>query len=101
MENNNNQNSKSCCKAEQFDEKAKMTDLLDSQKHITGVYNSYLCESSDQAVKSCLEQLLQDEHRIQQVLFEEMSTRGWYKTEKAEDTKVNETKMKFSSSVSM
>lgn len=96
----NNTNKKDNCNA-CFDEKTKMTDLLDSQKHITGVYNTFLCESSCTEVKNCFAQILQEEHKIQQELFDELTERGWYKTENAEDKKVNETKMKYESSVSV
>ena len=82
-----------------FDEKAKMTDLLTSEKHMTSAYNTFLCESETGEVISCLSGLLEDEHSIKNELFTEMSSRGYYKTEKAEDTKLNAAKQQFASMV--
>ena len=79
-----------------FDEEARITDLLNSQKHITSVYNSYLCETETEAVNKCLAGILMDEHSIQKEIFDKMQQKGWYQTEKAEDTKLMEVKMKYS-----
>ena len=78
-----------------FDEKAKMTDLLNCEKHMASAYNTFLAESETSAVMSCLSGILTDEHSIQNEIFTEMSAKGWYKTEKAEDTKVNAAKQQF------
>ena len=78
-----------------FDEKQRLTDLLSSEKFLTGVYNTYCCEASTGAVKSCLMSILEDEHRIQQEIFTEMNNRGFYPLEKAEDTKLTEARQKY------
>ena len=78
-----------------FDEKTKMTDLLNCEKHMASAYNTFLSESETSAVISCLSGILNDVHNIQNELFTEMSGKGWYKTEKAEDTKVNAAKQQF------
>ena len=83
-----------------FDDEARITDLLNSQKHITGVYNSYLCETETEAVKKCLSGILMDEHRIQNEIFDKMQKNGWYQTEKAEEAKLMEAKMKYASGAS-
>ena len=83
-----------------FDEEQKLTDLLSTQKFLTGAYNSYYCEAATGEVKSCLSSILQDEHRIQEEIFNEMNNRGWYPVEKAEDTKLNSAKQKFSATAS-
>ena len=80
-----------------FDDKAKMTDLLTSEKQMTSAYNTFLCESETGEVMSCLKNLLNDEHSIKNELFCEMYSKGWYKTEKAEDTKICAAKQQFCS----
>jgi spore coat protein CotF len=80
-----------------FNEEQRLTDLLSGQKFLTGAYNSYYCESATGAVKNCLSSILQDEHRIQEEIFNEMNTRGWYPLEMAEETKLNSVRQKFSS----
>lgn len=77
-------------------EKELMTDLLSSEKFLTGVYNTYCCEAATSTVKSALMSLLQDVHRMQEEIFGEMSKRGWYQLEKAEEQKLNSEKQKFS-----
>ena len=81
-----------------FDDRAKMTDFLNCEKHMTGVYNTFLCETETAAVRSCLSGILTDEHSMQESLFGEMKSRGWYTTETAEQSKLNQAKQKFSSS---
>lgn len=79
-----------------FDDCAKMTDFLNCEKHMTSVYNAFLCETETSSVRSCLSGILNDEHSMQQSLFGEMKTRGWYTTEQAEQNKINQAKQKFS-----
>ena len=86
--------------AKNFDDCAKMTDLLNCEKHMTGVYNTVLCETETTAVRNCLSGILNDEHRIQESLFGEMKTRGWYQTECAEQQKLEQTRQKFASGTS-
>ncbi len=82
-----------------FDEKAKMTDLLTSEKHMTSAYNTFLCECETTEVMNCLSGLLEDEHTIKNELFETLSSKGWYKTEKAEDNKISQAKQQFATAV--
>lgn len=84
-----------------LDEKQRITDLLSSEKYMTGAYNTFCCEASTGAVKSCLNSLLQDEHRIHEEIFDTMNARGWYPMETAEETKINAAKQKFSQNVSV
>lgn len=81
-----------------WNEEQKLTDLLSTQKFLTGAYNSYYCEAATGAVKNCLSSILQDEHRIQEEIFNEMNNRGWYPLEKAEEAKLNSARQKFSAS---
>ena len=85
----------------QFDDKQQMTDLLSSEKFLTGTYNAFYCEAATGNVQSCLLSLLNDEHRMQNELFQEMSTRGWYPTEKAEEQKISAAKQKFGKTVTV
>ncbi|MBQ8311283.1 MAG: spore coat protein [Clostridia bacterium] len=87
--------------SQRMNDQEKMTDLLTTQKFLTSMYNSYCCEAATPSVRSSLSSLLQDTHRMQEQTFNEMSTRGWYQTEKAEETKVNAAKQKFGSTVSV
>ena len=85
----------------QFNEQDKATDLLQSEKYLAGCYNSYLLEAATPEVKQCLSGLLNDTHSMQQRLFEDMNSRGWYPVTKAEDQKVTQAKQKFAAKVSL
>ena len=78
-----------------FNDQQKMNDLLASEKHMTALYNDFCNESATPAVHHCLCELLRDEHSMQNELFCEMSSRGWYPTPKADDSKLSAAKMQF------
>lgn len=82
-----------------FGDKEQMNDLLQTEKYLTGCYNSYLLEAATPEVKRCLEAMLTDTHSMQQQIFTDMNSRGWYPVTKAEDQKVTAAKQKFSAAV--
>ena len=81
-------------------EKEQMSDLLQSEKYLTGCYNSYLLECATPEMMRCLSGLLNDTHSMQQQLFGEMNSRGYYPVTKAEDQKLNTVKQQFAVKVS-
>ena len=83
-----------------FCDKDKITDLLSAEKFLAGNYNTFLLESATPEVKRCLFELLGDTHSMQQQIFAEMQSRGWYPTPKAEEQKLMQAKQKFSAQVS-
>ncbi len=89
------------CHQTKLTDQETVTDLLCSEKYLTGVYNTFCCETATPALRSCMMNILEDQHRIGEELFSEMSTRGWYKTEKAEEQKLTETRQKFSKAVTV
>ena len=76
-------------------EKSLITDVLYSQKQITGLYNTAAYESATDSLKSTFMNLLKDEHDIQMDIFKEMHKRGWYPTPAAQNTKIEDAKTKF------
>lgn len=79
----------------QFDDRAQLLDLLNSQKHITGVYNTFLNECETPALISCFSGILNDEHELQNEIFTDMQKRGWYEPKAAETVKVDKAVRKF------
>lgn len=55
-----------------------MNDLLTSQKHITGVYNSFSNECTHQPLRNDFLNILREEHAMQSNVFTEIQKRGWY-----------------------
>ena len=84
-----------------FNDKERITDALSSQKFVTSLYNATLLEAATPEVKSCLSGILEDEHHIAEELFYEMQSRGWYKTEQADDNKVMQLKQTFGTNVTV
>lgn len=84
-----------------MDEKTRLFDLLSSEKFMASAYNSNLLECATPEVSSCVWNILGDEHRIQKEIFEELSSRGLYPTEKAPEDKLNQTKMKYATKVTV
>lgn len=72
-----------------------MDDVLSSQKHIAGVYNTYSCECVNQNLKNEFLNILREEQNLQSNVFSEMQKRGWYAPAQAEVQKVNQAKTKF------
>lgn len=84
----------------QFDDRAQILDLLNSQKHMTDVYNTFLNECETPALKNCFSNILNDEHEMQNEIFTDMQSRGWYQTKAAETSKVDKAVKKFSANAS-
>ena len=84
-----------------FDDKQRITDLLSTEKMLASVYNTFCAEAASAPVRSCLCNLLSDEHRIGEELFAQMSSRSWYQVQAAEQAKINSAKQKFAGSASV
>lgn len=78
-----------------FDEKQMLGDALNSQKFVTALYNSDVLESATPELRRCLWGILEDEHSIQEEIFTQMSSRGYYAVEQAKEEKINEAKQKY------
>jgi spore coat protein CotF len=78
-----------------FTDREIMDDVLTSQKHITGVYNTFSNECVNQQLQNDMLNILKEEHGIQFTVFSEMQKRGWYSPCAAEAQKINDTKTKF------
>ena len=81
--------------AQGFDDREIMNDALISQKFLTDDYNIFAGECSTPVVYNDFMTILAEEHQIQNEVFQEMSKRGWYQTQPAEQQKINEAKTKF------
>jgi spore coat protein CotF len=79
----------------QMQEKEILTDVLTSQKAITGTYNAFTNECATPTVRDEFLNILNEEHQIQADVFEEMQKKGWYPTPAAEQQKIQQAKQKF------
>ncbi|WP_040197724.1 spore coat protein [Candidatus Soleaferrea massiliensis] len=78
-----------------FGDKEMMTDALSAQKFITDNYNIWANECATQQIKSELMNILNEEHQIQMELFTEMSKRGWYPVQAAQQPQIDQVKQKY------
>jgi Coat F domain. len=89
-------NSQSDAASRSFSDQDMMKDMLSSQKFVTDSYNSYANECATPAIKSDFMSILNEEHQLQNQVFHEMNKRGWYPTEAADQSKINQVKQKYS-----
>lgn len=80
---------------QQLDDQEILTDVLTSQKQISGAYNTFGGECVHENLKSDFLTILQDEHNMQSGVFTQMQQRGWYQTPAAQQSKIDEAKTKF------
>lgn len=56
-----------------------LNDALSTEKHISGLYNTAVLESSCPNTRKQLQHIQQEEQEHAEILFNEMNSRGWYK----------------------
>lgn len=79
-----------------FSDKEILSDALNTEKATTANYNAFSNECVHENVRHTILHCLQQEHDIQQDLFEIMHTRGYYPTPAAEEKKIRDTIQAFS-----
>ena len=77
-------------------DKEIMEDILSSQKFISDVYNTFTNECVNQQLRTDFLNILREEHNIQQAVYDQMKTRGWYSPSQAEQQKISSALTKFS-----
>ena len=76
-------------------DKEIMDDVLSSQKHITGTYNTFSNECVNVKLKSDFLNILREEHNLQSSVFAQMQQNGWYSPAPAQTQQINQTRSKF------
>lgn len=82
--------------ATSFTEQQILQDSLMSQKHLAESYNMYAGECVNEQLRSTMLTILNDEHKIQSDIFNNMQSHGWYQVEQAEQQKIQKARQKFS-----
>ncbi|NMA79655.1 MAG: spore coat protein [Clostridiales bacterium] len=78
-----------------FADKEMMQDALISQKFLTDDYNIFANECATPQVRDSFLCILNEEHQIQNEIFNEMQSRGWYQVKPAEQQMVDQAKQKY------
>ncbi len=79
-----------------YSEKELLSDALNSTKAATTHYNSFSNECVHENVRHAMLHCLEQEHDIQQDLFEIMHTKGYYPTPAADEKKIQNAIQTFS-----
>ncbi len=72
-----------------------MEDILSSQKHITDTYNTFSNECASPVLREDMLKILREEHNIQSTIYTDMSKRGWYNTQQADQQMIDQVKIKY------
>ena len=82
--------------ANMLTEKEILQDCLSSQKFTTTNLNTFAGECVCEQLRSAFLNILDDEHRIQADIFNDMSSKGWYPTQPADQQQLQQVKQKYS-----
>ena len=80
-------------------EKDILQDCLSSQKYTTTNYNIWAGECVSEQLRSAFLNILDDEHRIQADIFNDLSSKGWYATQPADQQQLQQVKQKFGTQI--
>ena len=81
---------------QQYTDKEILGDGLSTQKATTDLFNTASNECVHDNVRSTMLKILEQEHIIQNEVFNMMHDRGYYETPAADEKKVQEAQQKFS-----
>ncbi|MDD3218510.1 MAG: spore coat protein [Lachnospiraceae bacterium] len=82
-----------------YSDKEILGDALATAKFSTDNYNTFSNECAHENVRSTMMNILNDEHSIQNDVFHMMSSKGYYPTPPADESKVSEAKQRYQSGV--
>ena len=82
-----------------YSEKEILSDALNSTKAATNNYNSFSNECVHENVRQAMLHCLEQEHDIQQDVFNMMHKEGYYPTPMADEKKLQQVKQQYSQCV--
>lgn len=82
-----------------YSEKEILGDALATQKATTANFNTAANECVNEDVRQMVMGILQEEHDIQQNVFNMMHEKGYYPTPAAEDKKIEQVKNQYANCV--
>jgi spore coat protein CotF len=79
-----------------MDDKNLMANMLLLEKGVCDLYMHGAIESSTENVHRAFSNSLNDTLKMQDEIYKKMEAKGWYKTEQAQQSKLDTLKQKFS-----
>lgn len=80
-----------------MNDQERMTDMLLSEKKMSGNYDTFASECVNVQLRDQFLQILGQGHQTQTDLFQVAQAKGWYQVEAAPDTKISTAYQTFSS----
>jgi spore coat protein CotF len=80
---------------EYFGDKEILKDLLVSEKHLSGSYNTCVNESTSKILGDILENILNETHKMHWDISSAMIKRGWYRSKYAASRDIEMIKHKY------
>jgi spore coat protein CotF len=78
-----------------MDDKNRMEDILLLEKGVCDLFLHGSIESSTANVRQAFTAALNEALGMQSTIYDKMAAKGWYPTEQAEQSKINQVKQKF------
>lgn len=79
-----------------MNDQERITDLILTEKKMSTNYNEFASECVNPQLRSQFLNLLNQDHCIQEKLFQAAQSRGWYQTQPADGAQINQAYQKFS-----
>jgi len=79
----------------QLSEQEVLTDLLQTEKHITSAYNTFITETTCANLRQNLRNILQEEQTIHETIYNTMNQKGWYPVSDAQPQEVQKVKDQY------
>lgn len=79
-----------------MNDQERITDLILMEKKMSANYNEFASECVNPQLRSQFLNLLNQDHTIQEQLFQAAQSRGWYQTQPADGAQINQAYQKFS-----
>ncbi len=79
-----------------MNDKCLMEDILLLEKGVCDLYMHGAIEASTSSVHQAFSTALNNSLTMQDTIYNKMSSKGWYSTEQAEQSKIDNVKQKFS-----
>ena len=79
-----------------MNDQERITDLILMEKKMSSNYNEFAGECTNPQLRSQFLDLLNQDHSIQEKLFQAAQSRGWHQTQPADGAQINQAYQKYS-----
>lgn len=77
-------------------DKSMMMDILNTEKYVVSTYAMSVCECVNQNIRRDFQRIENEEHDIQYTITQELTNRGWYQTQPADQQQIKQVTNSYS-----